>query len=410
MQRDVWSGSSAAGVLLAGVLLTAMSGCAERDRPTLPAYQPSARALARPTRAVWVARMHYRYADDVRTIMRNCAALGFNTVLWQVRGNGTVTYPSQLEPWSREFDHREPGYDPLRLAVEEAHAHGLRIEAWVNVMPGWKGRNPPPMQAQLYHQHPEWFLHDAAGRQQPLGDFYVILNPCLPEVRRHIAAVCEEIATNYDVDGLHLDYVRYAWDTTPKASQIYPRDARTLALYRRATGKLPDEDSAAWDRWRADQLSHLVGDIRRMLHRCRPGATLTAAVWRHPHIAYKNFLQDSAGWLKRGVVDALMPMAYTKSVDQFVVDVHAYQLAAPQGRVIPGIGIYMHEVPVLVHEQLDRCASWGGDVAIFSYASLHATDQDRRQRDTKRAAQERALREMRRSALLEWFHSERYEG
>ena len=61
-----------------------------------------------PVRAVWVARFHYRYPDDVRAIISNCARLGCNTVLWQVRGNGTVAYRSRIEPWSGEFNHRDP--------------------------------------------------------------------------------------------------------------------------------------------------------------------------------------------------------------------------------------------------------------------------------------------------------------
>ena len=92
---------------------------------------------------VWVARFHYRYPDDVRTIIRNCADMGVNTVLWQVRGAGTVAYPSRLEPWLEEFGFTSPGFDPLALAVEEAHRRGLRIEAWVNILPGWRGPKPP---------------------------------------------------------------------------------------------------------------------------------------------------------------------------------------------------------------------------------------------------------------------------
>jgi uncharacterized lipoprotein YddW (UPF0748 family) len=358
-------------------------------------------------RAVWVARMHYRYADDVRTIIRNCAELGCNTVLWQVRGEGTAAYASTLEPWAREFDFRAPGFDPLAVAVAEAHRRGLRIEAWLNVLPGWKGSTPPPVRGQLWNAHPDWFLRDAAGQRQPLGDFYVILNPCLPEVRRHLAAVAAEIAGRYDVDGLHLDYVRYAWDGAPAAAQRYPRDRRTLALYRGETGRRPEDDPQAWTNWRANQLTRLVADIRAAVRAQRPGATLTAAVVRNPQAAAEQYFQDADLWLRSGLVDALYPMAYTDKLADFEADIGAYRQAldtprqgpAAGGRIIPGLGIYKHATAAVLRAQLARCQDWGGDFAVFSYESLFPSHQDRQ---TGPSAAEQEKRRLRRGVLREF--------
>jgi uncharacterized lipoprotein YddW (UPF0748 family) len=357
--------------------------------------------MPEPVRAIWVARFHYRYPNDVRAILRNCAKLGCNTVLWQVRGNGTVAYRSQIEPWSREFYHEDPGFDPLALAVAEAHASGLRIEAWVNLMPGWKGKDPPPIRNQLYHTHPEWFLHDATGRRQPLNDHYVILNPCLPEVRRYLTSVMEEIVANYDVDGIHLDYVRYAWETTKDARSRYPRDARTLALYRRETGKHPDDDPAVWDAWRANQLTRLVHDIRRMMEQRNPGATLTAAVMADPQRGYHECFQNGPAWLRSGLVDAVYPMAYTERSDIFAGYVRTYHQLAIGRRVIPGLGIYKHETPEQMRSQLQLCAANGGDFALFSYESLLETHQDRARKPPNRTRDE-SLRRVRRDVLGEF--------
>lgn len=391
--------------LLAGALA---SGCAERilaRREPAPSTRtphrlvderrpaPSApRPLPQPIRAIWVARYHFRYADDVRTIIRNCAALGANTVLWQVRGEGTVGYRSQLEPWSKEFGYRDPGFDPLAVAVDEAHRNGLRIEAWMNVLPGWRGSQPPPIRGQLFHQHPDWFLRDAAGRLQSAGDFYLLLNPCLPEARAHLVAIVDELLANYALDGIHLDYVRYAWETTPKARQRFPRDARTLELFAHDTGRKPDDDAHAWDVWRANQLTRLVNELRAAVDRRRPGATLTAAVKPDPRDAYENYFQNAAGWLRAGLLDAVMPMSYTKKTDAFERYLAAYRTAAPGGRVVPGIGVYMHDDPEASRAQLDLCQRWGGDYALFSYESLHATAADRPRGPTADAQSLRAAR------------------
>lgn len=378
--RRVWALALLGTVVAASVLVTlVLDGCrAGGKSPVAPvSNRAHAAPMPSPVRAVWVARFHYHFPDDIRTIMRNCARDGFNTVLWQVRGEGTVQYPSRLEPWSAEYGYRDPGFDPLQIAVEEAHRQGLRIEAWVNVMPGWKGPKPPPVANQLWHTHPGWFLHDATGQRQPLGGFYVILNPCLPEVRHYITGVIEEIITNYAVDGIHLDYVRYAWETTGNARQRYPQDPTTLRLFRQQTGRHPDEDAQVWDRWRADQLTRLVSQIRNCLRRHRPGGTLTAAVWSSPQVGYRDYFQDALAWARMGIVDALMPMAYTVEVDRFEGYIGAYRGLAPQVRIIPGLGLYKHEAPEQTLGQLERCDTWGGDFALFSYSSLHATAADR---------------------------------
>jgi uncharacterized lipoprotein YddW (UPF0748 family) len=345
------------------------------QQPQRGAWRPA--PLPAPVKAVWVARFHYRYPDDIRVIMRNAAADGCNTVLWQVRGEGTVAYPSRLEPWSAQFDYRDPGYDPLRIAVAEAHRSGLRIEAWINVMPGWKGPQAPPINNQLWNTHPEWFLHDASGQRQPLGNFYAILNPCLPEVRRHIADVVRELISNYELDGIHLDYVRYAWDTTPGAREKYPRDPATLSLFRQETGRRPDQDVSAWDRWRAEQITRLVAEIRSVVRQVRPGATLTAAVWASASIGYRDYFQDSPAWLRDGLVDAIMPMTYTDRLDRFEQYNEEYRAAVPRGRIVPGVGLYKFGSPDPLAQELQRCRSWGGDYALFSYESLHATAADR---------------------------------
>lgn len=382
------------------------TGPAERrPEPLVPegtavAALPPARPMPGQVRAIWVARYHYQSAADVRRIFENVAAAGFNTVLWQVRGDGTVTYPSRLEPWAAQFGHQDPGFDPLALAVQEAHARNLRIEAWVNVLPGWNGPRPPPLANQLWNARPGWFLSDSRGARQPLGNFYVILNPCLPEVRAHIVSVIREIASNYAVDGVHLDYVRYAWETTRDARKRYPRDEQTLALYQADTGLSPDEDLRSWDNWRTNQLTRLVGEIRNMLGRARPGATLTAAVRPDPDDALRGYLQNAAAWVRAGLVDAVMPMAYSTKLAVFERDIQAYRSAAPRGRIIPGIGVYLQTGPQLA-QQLGFCAARGGDWAAFSYEALFpgagdpAAGTERARLDELRAGRLAAIRSMR---------------
>ena len=262
-------------------------------------------------RAIWVTRWDYKTPADIARIMDNCRQTGFNTVLFQVRGHGTACYRSRIEPWADELGGRDPGFDPLAVACREAHRRGLGLHAWVNVMPGWRGKRPPKDPRQLYHAHPDWFWRDAAGRRQPPG-WYVSVNPCYPEVRRYLVAVMQEIATRYPVDGLHLDYIRFPneWNSSyPQGAKVpdYPRDPRTLALFRQATGRTPEQAPAAWDDWRTAQVTQLLREIRTMQRRTRPRIALSAAVGADPALARRTHFQDARRWMAERLVDAVFP-------------------------------------------------------------------------------------------------------
>ena len=100
----------------AAVSLAMLAGC--QTGPKLPDH----------VRGIWVTRFDYLTKGDVVGIIDNCKRLGMNTVLFQVRGNGTVFYPSQIEPWAEQFDFQDPGFDPLAVAIQEAHQRDMRLE------------------------------------------------------------------------------------------------------------------------------------------------------------------------------------------------------------------------------------------------------------------------------------------
>ncbi|MBK8913747.1 MAG: family 10 glycosylhydrolase [Phycisphaerales bacterium] len=369
---------TAIGILTCSALLIlAPAGCAKRSTPA-PTPPPAPLAEAR---AVWVTRFEYRTADDVRRIIRNCADAGFNIVLFQVRGNGTAFYRSRLEPWAVELGGRDPGFDPLAVACEEARARRVQLHAWVNVMPAWRGTRPPLDEKQLYNRKPEWFWYDQEGKRQALSSFYVSLNPCLPEVRQYIVEVFREIVAEYPVDGLHLDYIRFPSEppaSPPGGKTDYPRDAVTLAIYKAETGLAPDDDPAAWKRWRTEQVTRLVADIRAMMRQVRPTATLTAAVVSVAQNGL-NRHQDGVRWVNDDLVDAAILMNYTNDPAEFDRRIDPWLLARQRGLIIPGlsIGRSAGKPPEEAHAAIRRMMEIGvertGSFAVFSYSSLFDT-------------------------------------
>jgi len=370
-----------------------------------------------PVYAIWVTRQDYRTAGDVKRIVHDCAQGGFNTVLFQVRGNGTAFYRSTFEPWADELGGKHPGYDPLELACREAHRRGLALHAWVNVMPAWQGPDPPKNPSQLYNRHPEWFWYDRHGRRQPLVHrvgkheraWYVSLNPCLPEVRGYLVAVCREIVRRYDVDGLHLDYIRFPDEPVVPGEAIpdYPRDERTLALFKQATGSTPDGSPAAWDRWRTEQVTRLVANLHVMMRETRPRAALTATVGTNRQRSLEHHREGKA-WVEQALVDAVFPMNYTSTLAAFDRGLAMWLPPPERVGLVPGLWLDAKlstaDGITVARRQIRRAVEKTGNFCLFAYDRLfdspgHAKETPDRERENARA------REHRRRSLLPLIRS-----
>jgi uncharacterized lipoprotein YddW (UPF0748 family) len=388
------------GTLSLATILMTSSGCQTGPR------------VLEPMRAIWVTRFDYKTADDVTRIIDNCADAGFNAVLFQIRGNGTVFYRSEIEPWAEQLAYQDPGYDPLALALERAHDRGVELHAWVNVMPAWQGPDEPGVENQLYFTHPEWFWYDKDGNRQPLvhkvGDqtrgWYASVNPCLPEVRAYLVEVFRELVSNYDVDGLHMDYIRFPNEPVVRGEQIpdYPRDERTLELYKEETGLAPDDNQEAWNQWRTDQVTKLVTDIHTMMRRTRPRAALSASIGSGRENALHHF-QDGRRWMDDAILDVALLMNYTDSPAEFAERIDPWLVNEPDVPVVPGLWFGRHpdqsieEATQAVKKQIEIAREKTGNFCVFAYSSLFdSVDEDL----TRQNDRQRSTRQIRRGILL----------
>ena len=356
---------------------------------------------------LWITRWDFKRPADVRRVIADAAELGATDVFFQVRGQADALYPSEIEPWSELLledlpeGTAEPGFDPLARAIEQAHQRGMKLHAWVNVMPLWKGTTPPSNRAHPFYTHGEFRLVGRDGQPQPLNDHYVTVNPVLPTVHEHILAVIGDIARKYPVDGIHLDYIRFIAESAD-AEAGYPADATSHALFRAAKGMNANEHPEAYRSFIAGRITELVGAIRRTVKAARPNASLTAAVWRNPMLAGGDYLQRYDVWAKQGLLDALLPMIYTADDAQFRSDLQAVLGERGRAAVYAGIGVYKHENPQETVRQIERSLAMGADgVCLFAYESLFESvnpEQDR-------SPEARALRAARLKAVRTYLHS-----
>jgi uncharacterized lipoprotein YddW (UPF0748 family) len=365
-------------------------------------------------RGLWVDRWSYQSPEDIQTIVQKAAQANFNAIFLQVRGKADAYYQSTYEPWAagltvtgtltRTQLGQNPGWDPLRLAIDEAHARGLQLHAWINVYPVWitssKGEPPPQ---DVTPEHLFWKLSDTYGpldwrqwdEEGPmlLSDTrfpYLYASPAVTLTVEHIVSVCQDIVTNYEVDGLHLDHIRYAG---PKFSH----DPISEAAF--AEAQILDPH-LAWEDWQRAQVTGLVAQIYQQVILPRQGVMLTAAVWPIyrdywdwiTNDGYDGYYQDSQGWMGEGIIDGIAPMLYANLVSMAGTkpDDYAFRfntlirdfVAANNERFVLA-GIYAGTSPSFVHYDdfsdivqsinLAREAGAAGQV-IFSYGLIEERD------------------------------------
>ena len=302
-------------------------------------------APKRELRAVWVTTLYgldwpkTRSTDalsreqqqrELCQLLDRLKALNINTILLQTRVRGSVIYPSDIEPWDGALTGtigRDPGYDPLQFAIEQAHQRGMELHAWVVTIPCFKvavARQMGPKS--VLKSHPELC-------RKHTDTYY--LDPGLPGTADYLQRICHEIVSRYDVDGIHFDYIRY-----PEGASSF-NDAATFKKYA-AKGQTKAS-------WRRENITRIVRRIYEDVHALKPWVRVSSSpVGKYADMArYSSrgwnardaVSQDAQGWLRQGIHDILFPMMYFDG-NHFYPFAADWQEQSSDRLVAPGLGIY----------------------------------------------------------------------
>jgi uncharacterized lipoprotein YddW (UPF0748 family) len=355
-----------------------------------PAFAAGAR-IPEETRALWVVRHAISTPGRVDQVVDIASELNINTLLVQVRGRGDAYYKSDLAPRAEALESQPPDFDPLERMIERAHSQGIEVQAWINVFLVWSAGEPPHSPNHIVNAHPDWITIRADGRklvemvpeefeEKRLEGMY--LSPGNPEVRKHIRDLVREIVTKYKVDGIHLDYVRY-----PEPGVGY--DPPTRTAFQREYGidpiRIEDPDStlleiigadhipdlrARWIQWKKDRVTELVRDLRHDLDLTGRPIKLTAAVIADQTAALNRYEQDWPRWLREGIIDAAIPMAYGTNPVTVERQIAAARAIPTERHVYAGIALYNESARDAV-AKIRRARSLGVEgIALFSFDSL----------------------------------------
>lgn len=267
-------------------------------------------------RGAWLHTVHQgQYAKMTTAETKNyledqldkLKAAGCNAVVFQVRPSADALYDSELEPWSRFLTGTagkapEPYWDPLEFMVEQSHARGMELHAWLNPYRVTSSNNEKLAHDHIYHKHPERFVK---------YDGKLYFDPGLPENREFIERVVEDIISRYDVDAIHMDDYFYPY---PVKGKDFP-DSKSYAEY----GNGMDRGD-----WRRQNVNLLIEGLHETIAATKLWVRLGISpfgIWRNkssdPKGSDTNGLQnydelyaDVLLWTEKGWVDYMLPQLY----------------------------------------------------------------------------------------------------
>jgi len=309
--------------------------CSPADaQPTLP-------EVAREFRAAWISPTEGgdwpsrpglsidEQKAELAAVLDRAKADGLNAVLLHVRTAADAFYPTKRAPWSRYLVGRDgsslgeyDGYDPLRLAVDEAHARGLQLHVWFNpfraMPPDDLGK---PIAGHVTTTHPEWIRHYGKSTW---------IDPGVPAARRAVLDAILEVVDRYDVDGVHLDDYFYPYLEETTVTRRVGRGKHRHRISQRVTLRFPDDlswkrygtargwsDRAAWRRANIDDFVRTMYSEVKARKRWVLVGISPFGIWRPGHPAgitgldaYSEIFADARRWLREGWVDYLAPQLY----------------------------------------------------------------------------------------------------
>lgn len=328
---------------------------------------------------------------DVLAVVNNVKLAKCNAIFVQVRRRGDSWYLNSLEPRA-DRTPIEPGFDPLADLIREAHANSIEVHAFVIIGAIWNAdptSRPPESANHVFNQHgfnqatgkvyegrANWLtrtlLPDTTGSDTSIrfdghrfgNDFWIDLGH--PDAADYTLRVLLHLVRNYDLDGLHLDRIRYPELSVSGQTQAsgvsigYNETSVTRFNKRFGLTGIPAQNDPQWSKWRRDQVTNFVRRVYLNAIAVKPqlkisaatiafgGGPTTLAGWEATETYWRIF-QDWRGWMEEGILDVNVPMVYKREhQSQFVAQYdswndwtknNAYDRAA-----LMGTGAYLNSI------------------------------------------------------------------
>lgn len=374
-------------------------------------------------RAFWVDTFNTTLNNhaDIEAVVEKAKAAKANALFAQVRRRGDAWYVGGLEP-APDFLPIQAGFDPLQDLIQTAHARGVEVHAFVIMGAVWNKNptfaptatlGPPTSPSHVFNQHGGFDASTGRIEQGPTNwltrtllpegtsgitfqghrfgsDFWLDFGH--PEAADYSVAVVMDLVRRYDVDGLHLDRIRYpdftATGQTPANGANIGYNAVSVWRFQDYYGiphetAPPETGDVLWAQWRRDQVTNVVRRIYLNAVALRPKLVVSAALivygggpsseqaWTAAE-AYWRVYQDWRAWMEEGILDLAVPMNYKReNIAQQAgwydawndwTRTHLYRRGA-----LAGLGVYLNSIEGTLR-QTRRAVEAPGLLGVNLYA------------------------------------------
>ena len=332
-------------------------------------------------RAVWY-RSSEKSDDQVRAVVEKMKQLNINTVYLETWYNGSFVGFSD----NKLIKHctANGSYDAMEGFVRICHENGIEVHAWVQNF--FIGTVEAQEQAnmELANAYPDW-LKDKNGKNtyfySASNTNFIFLNPYDKEVRSFLIDFYKEMLEKYEIDGIHLDYIRFPELNYGKTDFGYNENIVTAWQIENSTTVNPATLTSgtlhqSWLKFRQDIINSFVKEVYEMIKKEDPDTWLSAAVYPGIPSIKNDIFQDCANWVENGYVDELFSMSY--GADNAYVSNNASKFVSLSGNncfYSTGISAFGETVPMNFALQMTEVRQTGADgVAIFSLANIDVSN------------------------------------
>ena len=287
------------------------------------------------TRCLWVVRESMYNEKMISDALVYAYQTGYDIVFVQVRGRGYSFYNSDIVPKHPKID---PSFDPLEYAVTLGQALGIEVHAWMNTYILWSSKSTPKNINHIYYTHKDWAetnMHGKSDIQIKLSELQspqwegIFLAPTHPDVNPYLLSVFSEVFEKYDVNGIHLDYIRFQdeiYGYNKKGMHVFdeiyninPRDIVRGIISTRFGWNQEFVDSMyiAWDQYRRDAVTDLVRKTYEKINIIGKNISLSAAVKPNLVDSKYRWFQEWDKWIEEDIINYVVPMNYYKEIHDF---------------------------------------------------------------------------------------------
>lgn len=289
------------------------------------------------SRGVWY-RPHEQSLKELQETLEVMKRCNLNTLYVEAFYNGSIIGKSNITTTSKDvIDYKDSKHndDYLKALIDEAHKLNIEVHAWVENF--FVGEN-----VSFDKNYPDYFRMvnydysttqgDGTNNHEVVENGFIFLDPANPKVQKYVLSIYQELLTNYDLDGLHIDYVRYPnGNLNIETSNGYSNYAMTE--FKKKYGYNSNEDvrklvldakiNKQWTEYRCSKITSFVSKVHMLVKSIKPNCKISMAVVPETEYAIANKMQDWVKWVKRKWIDITLPMAYYFGTSEIIKATHS---------------------------------------------------------------------------------------